>query len=58
LLVAKGFYQATGIEYNETFPPIDEMNSIGLVLALTASHKWEVHQMGAKSMFLHGDLQE
>jgi hypothetical protein len=34
------------------------MNSIRLVLALAASHKWEVHQMDVKSAFLHGDLQE
>jgi hypothetical protein len=34
------------------------MNSIRLVLALVASHKWEVHQMDVKSAFLHGDLQE
>ena len=34
------------------------MNSIHLVLALAASHKWEVHQMDVKSAFLHGDLKE
>jgi hypothetical protein len=34
------------------------MNSIRLVLALTASHKWEVHQMDVKYAFLHGDLYE
>jgi hypothetical protein len=34
------------------------MNSIHLVLALVASHKWEVHQMDVKSAFWHGDLQE
>jgi hypothetical protein len=34
------------------------MNSIYLVLALATSHKWEVHQMDVKFVFLHGDLQE
>jgi hypothetical protein len=34
------------------------MNSIYLVLALAASHKWEVHQMDVKYAFFHGDLQE
>eukprot|EP00253_Pinus_taeda_P004234 PITA_04234 len=34
------------------------MNSIRLVLSLVASFKWEVHQMGVKSTFLHGDLHE
>jgi hypothetical protein len=47
-LVAKGFSQVEGIDYNETFSPVEKMNSICLVLALAASHKWEVHQMDVK----------
>jgi hypothetical protein len=57
-LVAKGFSQVEGIDYNETFSPVAKMNSIYLVLSLAASHKWEVHQMDVKSSFLHGYLQE
>ena len=57
-LVAKGFSQVEGIDYNETFSPVAKMNSIHLVLTLAASHKWEVHHMDVKSTFLHGDLQE
>jgi hypothetical protein len=34
------------------------MNSICLVFALDASHKWEVHEMDVKSSFSHGNLQE
>jgi hypothetical protein len=49
-LVSKGFSQVEGIDYNETFSPIAKMNSIHLVLALVASHKWEVHQMDVKSI--------
>jgi hypothetical protein len=57
-LVSKGFSQVEGIDYNETFAPIAKMNSINLVLALVASHKWEVNQMDVKSTFLHRYLQE
>jgi hypothetical protein len=57
-LVAKVFYQVEGIDYNETFASVAKMNYIRLVLALVASHKWEVHQMEVKSTFLHGYLQE
>jgi hypothetical protein len=57
-LVAKGFSQVEGIDYNETFSPVAKMNSIRLVLSLVASHKWEVHQMDVKFVFLHGYLQE
>eukprot|EP00253_Pinus_taeda_P012965 PITA_12965 len=34
------------------------MNYVCLVLSLTTSFKWEVHQMDVKSAFLHGDLHE
>eukprot|EP00253_Pinus_taeda_P007135 PITA_07135 len=34
------------------------MNSIHLFLSLSASFKWEVHQMDVKYAFLHGDLHE
>eukprot|EP00253_Pinus_taeda_P024992 PITA_24992 len=34
------------------------MNSICLILSLSASFKWEVHKMDVKSAFLHGDLHE
>jgi hypothetical protein len=57
-LVSKGFFQVEGIDYNETFSPIAKLNYIHLVLALPASHKWEVHQMDVKSTSLHGDLQD
>lgn len=34
------------------------MNSILLVLALSTSHKWEVHHIYVTSTFLHANLQE
>ena len=56
--IAKGFSQVEGIDYNETFAPVEKMNSIRLVLSLAALHNWEVHQMDVKSAFVHGDLHE
>ena len=55
-LVAKGFLQVEGIDYTETFSPVTKMNSIYLVLSLTASQGWPIFQMDVKSAFLHGDL--
>jgi hypothetical protein len=57
-LVAKGFSQVEGIDYSETFSSVAKMNSIRLVLSLTASQGWSVYQMDVKSTFLHGDLDE
>ena len=55
-LVAKGYSQVHGVYYIETFAPVAKMDSIRLVLALTASKCWEVHHMDVKSAFLHGEI--
>ena len=57
-LVAKGYSQVQGFDYNETFTPVSRIDSIRLVLAIVASKRWEVHHMDVKSAFLHGDLEE
>ena len=58
-LVSKGFSQVQYIDYNETFAPVEEMDSIRLVLAIAASKQWEVHHMDVKSAFLQcGDIKE
>ena len=36
-LVAKGYSQFHGIDYNETFAPVEKMDSIRLALAIAAS---------------------
>eukprot|EP00253_Pinus_taeda_P004205 PITA_04205 len=57
-LVARGFSQKEGIDYEETFAPTTKMSTIRLVLALATQFNWKVHQMDVKSAFLNGDLQE
>ena len=57
-MVAKGYSQVHGIDYNETFSPVAKMDSIRLALAIAASRKWEVHHMDVKCAFLNGYLTE
>ena len=57
-MVAKGYSQVHGIDYNDTFAPVAKMDSIRLALAIAASKKWEVHHMDVKCSFLNGDLTE
>eukprot|EP00253_Pinus_taeda_P021435 PITA_21435 len=57
-LVAKGFQQVHGIDYDETFAPVAKMDSIRLTLTIAAAQRWEVHLMDVKNAFLHGDLSE
>ena len=44
-----------GIDYDETFAPVANMDSIRLALAIAATKGWEVHHMDLKNAFLHGD---
>ena len=58
ILVAKGYSQVHGIEYNETFALVAKMDSIRLALAIAVSKQWEVHHMDVKCAFLNADLTE
>jgi hypothetical protein len=42
-LVAKGFSQREGIDYEKTFAPTAKMSTIRLVLAMAAQQGWKVH---------------
>ena len=57
-LVAQGFSQQPGIDYNETFSPIERIDTVRMVLAIAAQNRWIMHQMDVKSTFLNGYLDE
>ncbi|KAK8631738.1 hypothetical protein V6N13_028518 [Hibiscus sabdariffa] len=57
-LVAKGFRQIHGIDYDETFSPIAMFKSIRILLAIAAFHDYEIWQMDVKTAFLNGKLEE
>ena len=46
------------MDYHENFVQVAKMDSIRLVLAISASKHWEVHHMDVKSTLLHGDIHE
>ncbi|WVZ73864.1 hypothetical protein U9M48_022122 [Paspalum notatum var. saurae] len=57
-LVARGFVQREGVDFNEVFAPVAMMESVRLLLALAATRGWNVHHMDVKSVFLNEDLKE
>ncbi|MGC8045184.1 reverse transcriptase domain-containing protein, partial [Salmonella enterica] len=56
VLVAKGYNQLEGLDFDETFSPV--IQPIRLVLALAIMKKWYVRQLDVKNAFLHGYLKE
>ena len=57
-LVAKGFTQTYGVDYQKTFAPITKINYIRVLLSLAANYNWPIHQLDIKNAFLNGDLEE
>ncbi|KAA3452947.1 Retrovirus-related Pol polyprotein from transposon TNT 1-94 [Gossypium australe] len=57
-LVVKGFSQRYGLDYMETFAPVAKLDIIRLLVALAAQKQWSIHQLGVRSAFLNGFLEE
>ena len=57
-IVARGFQQKEGIDYNEIFAPVVKWSTILLILALATKYNWPLHQMDIISAFLNGTINE
>lgn len=57
-LLAHGFTQRTGIDYNETFAPSSRQESLKAFLAVNGHHNWDVIQMYIVGAFLYSGLDE
>jgi hypothetical protein len=56
--VVRGFSQQPGIDFDETFSPVVKPATIRIILSLSLSKSWPIHQLDVKSAFLHGHLDE
>ncbi|GJW63774.1 putative ribonuclease H-like domain-containing protein [Tanacetum coccineum] len=57
-LVAQGFRQEEGIDYDKVFAPVARIEAIRLFLAFASYMGFTVYQMDVKSAFLYGTIEE
>ena len=57
-LVAKGYSQKRGKDFDEVFSPVARAESIRILIALAAQLKWDLHHLDVKSASLNGEIKE
>nr|GFD40245.1 copia protein [Tanacetum cinerariifolium] len=57
-LVAKGYRQEEGIDFEESFAPVSRIEAICIFIANAASKNMTIYQMDVKMAFLNGELKE
>nr|GEW30565.1 hypothetical protein [Tanacetum cinerariifolium] len=57
-LVAKGYAQKEGVDFEESFSPVARLEAVRLFITYAAHKSFTIHQMDVKIAFLYGPLKE
>nr|GEV21170.1 retrotransposon protein, putative, unclassified [Tanacetum cinerariifolium] len=57
-LVAKGYAQKKGVDFEESFAPVARLEAVRLFIAYAAHKSFTIYQMDVKIVFLYGPLKE
>ncbi|GKD16572.1 retrovirus-related pol polyprotein from transposon TNT 1-94, partial [Tanacetum coccineum] len=57
-MVAKGYRQEEGIDFEESFAPVARIEAIRIFIANASSKNMTIYQMDVKTAFLNGELKE
>jgi hypothetical protein len=57
-LVAQGYNQVEGLDFNETFAPVARLEAIRILLCYACSRNIKIYQMDVNSAFVNGKITE
>nr|GEU30896.1 hypothetical protein [Tanacetum cinerariifolium] len=57
-LIAKGYAQEEGIDFEESFAPVARLEAVWIFIAYAAQKSFPIYQMDVKMTFLNGPLKE
>ena len=57
-LVAQGFSQRKGLDYDELFSPVIRFESVRTLIAISVQKGFKLHQLDVTTAFLNGHLEE
>ena len=57
-IVAQGFTQVEGLDYDQTFAPVVKLSTFRAILAIAVQQNLTIHQMDVKAAYLNGKLKE
>ena len=57
-LVAKGFSQVEGLDYDQVFSPVVRFETVCLIFAMAALENWTLTGLDVRKAYLYGELDE
>lgn len=57
-LVARGFSQRPGVDFHDTFAPVERLSSIRAAAAMAAEYEIKIHQIDIRTAYLNGNVEE
>ena len=57
-VIAQGFTQTFGVNYDETYAPVSRLASLRTICAIAARNDWPIHQMDIYNAYVNADFEE
>ena len=57
-VVAQGFTQTFGVNYDETYAPVIRLGSLWTICAIATWNNWLIHQMDVYNAYVNADPEE